>query len=125
MIEFKHDHYTAYCKHTNTRNGFRHDCYMIDGYDNFKASIHYINRTWEAYTFETVLLKAAGELEKRCIDREKVAYLNRTGAKRITSAMQKEDFRKQLENNGEYQSIQILKTAIKNNTLHPYYIPDM
>lgn len=125
MIKFEYYQYKAYCKHIDKKNGFKHDCYISDGVDGVRVSIPYINRTWEKYTFESALLKAAGELETKCLDREKAAFLAKTGAKRITSDRQKKVLDKQLDNSGEYQSIQALKAAIKDNLLHREYIPDM
>lgn len=125
MIKFEYFQYKAYCKHIDTRNGFKHDVYMSDGVTGLRISVHYINRTWETYTFETALLKAAGELKQNCTDRIKAAYMTETGAKRITSTRQKEELQKHITDNEEYQSIQALEDAIKNNKLTREYIPDM
>lgn len=43
----------------STRGGFSHDTKMfIDGILEMKNSAHYINRTWESYTFQSVMKQA-------------------------------------------------------------------
>ena len=44
------------CAFEKTRNGFRHLCESIDG---VKAKCTYLNRTWEAYCFQSVLHSCA------------------------------------------------------------------
>lgn len=43
----------------NTRNGFNHYCEIsVDGRIIGKGKACYINRTWEAYNYKTVIIKA-------------------------------------------------------------------
>ncbi len=43
----------------NTRSGFAHDTQMfIDDQLETKATCHYLNRTWESYTFQSVMKQA-------------------------------------------------------------------
>lgn len=45
------------CDSRNTRNGFAHDATMfINGCKIASASCHYLNRTWERWTYESVCL---------------------------------------------------------------------
>jgi len=45
-----------YCVAENTRSGFRHLATLfINGNERDKAKVCYINRTWEKFTFETVI----------------------------------------------------------------------
>ena len=54
-----------YNEHRDTRNGFAHDTtLMIDGKVMQRATIRYINRTWERYGFQSVMLEAVDLLEK-------------------------------------------------------------
>ena len=51
-IEFKNSY-------RSTRNGFAHDTKMyIDGILEMENSAHYLNRTWESYTFQSVMKQA-------------------------------------------------------------------
>jgi hypothetical protein len=63
MRIFKLDeNYSVVCNFESTRNGFRHLATLTrGGYEIAKAKACYQNRTWEAYEFETVLLKIIGE----------------------------------------------------------------
>lgn len=46
-----------------TRNGFRHKCTLFrDGREVISTSIHYLNRTWESYQYQSVMRKAVGIL---------------------------------------------------------------
>lgn len=53
------DKYSAVCKASNTRNGFKHTAtLMVDGRDTgHEVKCNYLNRTWEAYTYQSVLYK--------------------------------------------------------------------
>ena len=50
--------YTFFCQSRGTRNGFAHDCRMVDA-DEWqtvaKATRHYLNRTWECWDFQSVI----------------------------------------------------------------------
>lgn len=53
MKVFKIGKYTVVCRSESMRHGFRHIAEVAGlGY---KATRNYINRTWEGYTFESVL----------------------------------------------------------------------
>ena len=55
--------YTFGCHTTDTRNGFCHTCY---DYTHDKTSkVSYYNRTWERFTYETVLRRAIEKCPKR------------------------------------------------------------
>jgi len=45
-----------YCRSRGTRSGFAHDCVIPSL--GIKASCHYLNRTWESFTFESVIHEA-------------------------------------------------------------------
>lgn len=45
------------CSHRNTRGGFAHDCtLLVDDRDECSRSRHYVNRTWERYAYQSVIL---------------------------------------------------------------------
>jgi len=49
-------------KSRNRRNGFSHDSTLyFNGVEVNKASVHYYNRTWESYPFQTSMLKVVDE----------------------------------------------------------------
>lgn len=43
----------VYCQFRKTRNGFAHDC-AIPAL-KVRATVHYLNRTWERFDFESVI----------------------------------------------------------------------
>lgn len=48
------------CEDKETRGGFKHVCTVYkDGAQVATVARHYINRTWEVFTFQSVLRKAA------------------------------------------------------------------
>jgi hypothetical protein len=50
------------CDSTSSRSGFNHIATLfVNGQERESVKIHYINRTWESYTFESVLKKLADE----------------------------------------------------------------
>ena len=47
----------------NTRSGFAHDTTLfINGVEEVENTCHYLNRTWECYTYQTVMMGAVREL---------------------------------------------------------------
>ena len=54
---------TFRCHTTSTRNGFCHTAHYTGwDYDITDSKIGYINRTWERFTYESVLIKAIDKL---------------------------------------------------------------
>lgn len=54
-----------YCDTTHVPTGFLHHAYLCGFGRNFEHSrIKYINRTWEAFNYESVLKAAAAKLKK-------------------------------------------------------------
>lgn len=59
MREFRlNDEYTVVCESQNTRTGFRHVAILLrNGEELDRTKVCYQNRTWERFTFESVLNK--------------------------------------------------------------------
>jgi len=52
------DNYSVVCETKGTRSGFKHEAVLLcNGYERQKTKVCYLNRTWERFTYETVLLK--------------------------------------------------------------------
>jgi len=50
------DEYEAVCEFQSTRSGFRHVAVLLhNGSEVCRAKCCYLNRTWEAFEFESVL----------------------------------------------------------------------
>ena len=58
---------TFYCEFVRTRSGFKHICRVVNDstFENLlQCKICYLNRTWEYFEFQSVLLKAVEKLLK-------------------------------------------------------------
>ena len=65
------DVYSVVCNSESTRNGFRHIAVLHkNGYEIARAKCSYLNRTWESYQFESVLLKLVNDFIVDC-DKQK------------------------------------------------------
>lgn len=69
MVTINDNEYRLTCYYQSTRTGFRHLCFLTsmceDGEPSTKdyiAKCTYINRTWERYPYETVLLEAVNKI---------------------------------------------------------------
>lgn len=107
----KIDNYTFVCGSRNTRNGFAHDCTLYDGdFEISNASCYYLNRTWECYTFQSVMKKvvriAIDDLEKRYL----VGFKSLNGYSKMTEKRKEEfeDFLKTKENYTRLKNLYIV-----------------
>lgn len=102
MKTFKFDanghHFEFVCTSHNTRNGFAHDASVfIDGRDTpaRKATCHYLNRTWENYAYQSVMLQLAAEFAYQHAEWEREDYMREHDYKRMT-AKRKAEFSEHL-----------------------------
>ena len=72
MRIFKKNGFEFVCASEGTRYGFRHLCTVFDanGYEVKKCKRCYYNRTWERFTFESVLNDACRALGIDCFSSE-------------------------------------------------------
>ena len=90
-----------------TRNGFYHKTILKDKNGNEIADyrINYLNRTWERYTFQTVMMGCISSLiENKFVDFLRLAK-EKYGIKRL-SKTKKEQARKVFENLTEIKELQ-------------------
>lgn len=65
------DEYYIICESKDTRSGFKHEANLLrNGYSIAKSKICYLNRTWERFTYESVLNKIISDNFKE-IEKEK------------------------------------------------------
>lgn len=94
-----------------TRHGFAHDA-KITVYPNngtfcgYSVSAHcyYLNRTWERYTYQTVLRQACHNAMECRADELKPAFMNANGYKKLTKKRAAE-FMETLKADNEYSAI--------------------
>ena len=67
-----------------TRSGFKHETELyIDGWQAAEARCYYINRTWERYSYQSVMLEAVHKLQEEEEAREKAYFLQVNGFKNM------------------------------------------
>jgi hypothetical protein len=67
-----------------TPSGFVHETELyIDGWAATAAKCHYINRTWERYSYQSVMLQAVHNLQQQETEREKQLFRNIMGIRNI------------------------------------------
>lgn len=68
----------------STRGGFKHETKVsINSTIVHKTECHYINRTWERYTYQSVMKKALHELIEKETQKLRNEIKERTGKKRL------------------------------------------
>lgn len=97
----------------DTRYGFRHVCHLfINDYDRATISHPYYNRTWERYTYQTVMMEAIQAVMDEIYESELRYYKEHNDIKRLTAA-KRQAFEDGF-NNQTYKSLQEAYTEIKN-----------
>ena len=99
-------------KYRETRSGFAHDCTLtMNGKEIAAESVHYLNRTWESYRFQTVMLKcvrkAIEQAKKQIVNNEK----EKRGLKRLTQA-HKSEIAKIIEEQNAMRILRLLEQEV-------------
>ena len=82
-----------------TRSGFAHDTTLfIDGRKVAEYTCHYLNRTWESYTYQTVMKCAVDRVAEQELAYLKEKYLREHGYKKLT-ANRKAEFEEECRQN--------------------------
>ena len=113
-LKICNDEFTFVNESESTRYGFRHICVMFIN-DYHRATIYhsYYNRTWENYTYQTVMLEAIQGVMDEIYENELHYYKENNGIKRLTEAKRKA-FEEGLDNK-RYKNLQKAYAEIKNN----------
>ena len=99
--------------------GFKHIATLIYGYsERLKTSIQYYNRTWERFTYESIINKIIN-IQIENIERlQKTIYKESNNIKRLTKEKEKEVL-KVCDSIEFYKQLKALKTKIKKcNSLY-------
>lgn len=104
-INEKNTLYEFVCDYENTRNGFAHKCTLfIDGRERAASRVHYINRTWECWTYQTACLNTLYSVINDYVAREKTAFKALYGYKAMTKK-RLEEFNAALLEHENYQNM--------------------
>lgn len=105
--------YEFVCSFKSTRSGFNHDCTMfVNGRWEVETSCHYINRTWESYNYQTVMLRAVGIMMEEREEFLKNRFKNENGYKQLT-AKRKEEFQKILDADEKMMEYKAVKEKLR------------
>ena len=76
------------CTRKSTRNGFYHEASLLGDWGEtiHKTRVHYVNRTWEEYEFQTVKRKLVAEAVEAEVRRQQRFI----GLKKLTKAKREE-----------------------------------
>ncbi len=81
------------------RSGFVHETTLFrNGRYEGETKIQYYNRTWECYTYQSVMKRLVSGLLEYCEEAYKTAWKDTHGVKRLTEAKKKE-MQEEMENN--------------------------
>ena len=96
-----------------TGSGFMHETELyIDGWQASAARCYYINRTWERYSYQSVMLEAVHKLQEEETDREKRRFRQQHGIKNIMTR-HKPALNQQLENNENLSFYKKIEEALR------------
>ena len=94
-------------------SGFMHETELfIDGWQASDARCYYINRTWERYTYQSVMLEAVDKLQQRETEREKHIFRQQRGIKNIMGR-HKSALEEQLENSKDLLFYKKIEEALR------------
>lgn len=86
-------------RYANSRSGFNHiSTLMCDGMEVGEATQHYINRTWEPYTYRSVMYRVVYEMIQDRLNRYIARYKRDNNIERFPRGMKaklEEEFYKQ------------------------------
>lgn len=96
-----------------TRSGFQHETELyIDGRHVAAARCYYINRTWERYSYQSVMLEAVHKLQEEETARERAYFLQVNGYKNMMEH-RKAAFLEYLENNKNLAFYKQIEEALR------------
>ena len=98
----------------NTRNGFAHDCELyMNGRKIANDTAHYLNRTWECYRFQTVMLGAVDNAIKKAAQNICEAEKAARGWVKLTAA-RKAEIEKIINDNAGIKVFRALSDELRN-----------
>lgn len=107
--------YVFICRSSRNRSGFTHDCEMQIGSQSFTRHVQYYNRTWENYTYQTVMMGALNEYKEHIEKCIKEDFLEENGYNRMTPS-RKIEFEKVLSENRQLKEIAVVKKELDENS---------
>ena len=113
-IKVNNKDYVFICRSAKNRSGFTHDCEMQIGIQSFKCHAQYYNRTWECYTYQSVMIGALNEYKDYIERHIKEKFLTENGYGRMTPS-RKVEFEKVLVENPQLKEIAEVRKELDKN----------
>ncbi len=112
MSTFKREingkNFTIFCDYWETRNSWGHEAALYVDSKKIKSyKIRYYNRTWERYTFQSIINACIYSVLEELKEELKALYKEDKGFKLLTKS-RKADFEKYLSLNTDYKDLQAL-----------------
>lgn len=106
--EINSKNFTIFCDYWGTRNSWGHEATLYVDSKKIKSyKIRYYNRTWERYTFQSVINACIYSALEELKEELKAIYKKEKGFKLLTEA-RKADFKEYLSLNADYKDLQAL-----------------
>lgn len=106
--------YTFVNEFINRRDGFNHKTTLLcNGVELVTNNVHYINRTWECYTYETSMRGAVNTLIDSKLNRHIARYKEENGIIRFKKG-EKDRVIADFKASDIYKELQALKDAIQS-----------
>lgn len=97
------------------RSGFTHDCELHIGYQRFDCHAQYYNRTWESYTYQSVMVGALYNYKEYVEKHLKERFLADKGYKRMTPQL-KAEFETLCADNQQLKDIAEVRNELNHGT---------
>lgn len=116
-VKVNEKNYTFINAYRSNRSGFVHECELHIGSQVFYAKCQYYNRTWECYTYQTVMINALYNYSDYVKAHLKERFLNEKGKQRMSPAL-KEEFERLCMDNQQLKDI----AAVRNELDHSEWL---
>ena len=111
-INLNNHEYVFVCNSRSTRNGFAHDVELfIDDMRAESNSAHYLNRTWEVYTYQTCMLGAISKAIDKHVEAIERRFRNVNNITRMT-AKKREELNAEIDSNTFIKEMRELKEEV-------------
>ena len=97
------------------RSGFVHECELHIGAQVFDAKCQYYNRTWECYTYQSVMVEALHNYREYVESVLKNRFLNEKGKSRMSPKL-KAEFEALCNNNQQLKDIAEVRKELDHGT---------
>lgn len=106
--------FTFVCESKSTRHGFKHECSLfVNNYHDFDGVCYYLNRTWEKYRYQSVMLCAVANMREYYSDCIKCGFMYAHNYTRLT-AKRRGELSEVMENDTNIKMCDDLRELILN-----------